>query len=120
MEERFTRRLFLPDIRGGNRYLRVTWHKETSAVVFSHWQDDICVTTTQISLRDATQLISLVVAALKESAFGGAEVASTSSPARPKRLLDRLRGRFSPQLAQVIGLHDRIRRERADGASKGA
>lgn len=119
MEEGFTRRLFLPDVRGARRYLRVTWHQETSTVVFSHWQDDVCVATAQIGLRDATQLISLLVGVLKESALTRSE-APGSGPSVPRGLLGRVRGRFSPQIAQIIRLHDRLRAEHSHDRSTGS
>lgn len=118
MEEGFTRRLFLPDVRGADRYLRVTWHRDTSTVVFSHWHDDVCVSSTPVSLEDATKLIALMVRALKEAALRPMEIASPA--VAPGRLLERLRQQFRPRLAQVVKLHDRIRQDRSMKSRRGA
>ena len=110
MEEGFNRRLFLPDVRGNDSYLRVTWHKETSTVVLSHWHSDVCVASTRVCLEDATKLIGLVVGALKEAA---ARPGEASAPVSLREvLLDRLRGHLRPQLAQVVKIHDRLRHDR--------
>lgn len=118
MEEGFTRRLFLPDVRGTDRYLRVTWHKDTSTVVFSHWHGDVCVSSTPVSLDDATKLIGLMVGALKEAALRPLDKASPS--ASSGGLLDRLRQRFRPQVAQVVKLRDRLRDDRSMRGTRGA
>ena len=110
MEERFARRLFLPDVRGAHRYLRVTWHEDTSTVVYSHWQDDICLASTPVSLEEASKLIGLIVGALKEAALKPVE-APPATPT-PGGFLNRLRERFQPQSAQVLKLQDRLRHDR--------
>jgi hypothetical protein len=121
VEEGFNRRLFIPDVRGSHRYLRVTWHKETSTIVLSHWQDEVCLASTPVSLQDATQLIGLIVGALKEAAAA----TSSASPegglsAQPPAVLGWFRRRLRPQLAQVIALHDRLRPERPARKANGA
>ena len=120
MEEGFTHRLFLSDVRGSRRYLRVTWHKETSTIVLSHWRDDVCLASTPVSLEDATKLIGLIVGALKEAAISPSGASGSDLQAPPVGILDRLRGRLRPQLAQVIALHDRLRHERSAGKSRSA
>jgi hypothetical protein len=112
VEEGFNRRLFIPDVRGSHRYLRVTWHKETSTIVLSHWQDDVCLASTPVSLQDATKLIGLIVGALKDAAASSGAVPEAGLSAQPPGVLGRFRQRFRPQLAQVIALHDRLRSER--------
>lgn len=107
-----------PRCPGADRYLRVTWHKDTSTVVFSHWQGDVCVSSTPVSLGDATKLIGLMVGALKEVALRPMETAA-SAPVSGG-LFDRLRQRFKPGLAQVVKLHDRIRQDRSVRGSSGA
>ena len=108
VEEGGPRRLFITDARGPERYLRVTWHRETSTVVFSHWQNDVCVASTPVALNDASRLIGLLVDALKDSAFRPAERPDSSpGAARAGGLLSRLRAWLRPQLAQVVTLHDR-------------
>jgi hypothetical protein len=118
VEEGFSRRVFLPDARGANRYLRVTWHKDTATVVFSHWQDDVCVSSTPVSLDDAANLIGLIVVALREAALIPIETATRTSPTGS--LLYRLRERFRPQLAQVVKLHGRLRHDRSMRDIRGA
>jgi len=120
VEEGIARRLFLPDVRGPHRYLRVTWHKETSTIVLSHWQDDVCVASTPISLQDATQLIGMIVGALKEAAVHPVEVPRPPSSVQPRGVLGRLRERFRPQAAQVVALPHRLRQERPADTSRGA
>jgi hypothetical protein len=118
VEEGFTRRLFLPDVRGADRYLRVTWHKDSSTVVFSHWHNDVCVSSTPVSLEDATKLIALMVGALKEAALRPVQQSAPTSV--PGGLLDRLRLRLRPQVAQVVKLHDRLRQDRSMRGKLGA
>ena len=96
----------------------MTWHKDTSTLVFSHWQDDVCVSSTPVSLDDASKLIGLMVGALKEAALRPVEKSTPTSA--PGGLLDRLRQRFGPQLAQVIKLHDRLRRDRSMTGTHGS
>ena len=117
VEEEFSRRLFLSDARGPHRYLRVTWHRETSTIVLSHWQDDVCLASTPVSLEDATRLIGLIVGALKESAARSA-VMPAATGATPG-LFERLRTRFRPQLAQVIELQNRLRHRRSSDEATG-
>ena len=112
MEEGFSRRLFLPDVRGEERYLRVTWHRDSSTIVFSHWRGDVCVASTPISLNDASRLIGLVVGALKDAAAYPA----TTQAQRPADaaiaapgVLGFLRRRLRPQIAQVVRLPERRR-----------
>jgi hypothetical protein len=110
VEEGFERRLYFPDVRGGGRYLRVTWHPDTATIVLSHWRDGLCVASTPISLTDATRLIGLIVGALKESAVLRPNVPG-SGPASGAAgsWLTRLRGRFQPRLAQIVRLPERGR-----------
>ena len=56
-------RVFLADGRGGDRYLRVTFHPDTDTVVFSHWHGDVCVASTPVSLAEAAKLIELLARA---------------------------------------------------------
>ena len=112
MEEGFSRRLFLPDVRGEERYLRVTWHRDSSTLVFSHWRGDVCVASTPISLNDASRLIGLVVGALKEAAAYPAKTDAKSQPNEPTTapgLVGFLHRRLRPQLAQVVRLPERRR-----------
>jgi hypothetical protein len=86
--------------------MRVTWHKDTSTMVCSHWQGDVCLASTQVSLENATRLIGLVVEALKDAA---ARPATAGPPSQRRTPLDQLLARLRPQLAQIIKLTDRFR-----------
>ena len=99
MEEGFERRLYFPDVRGGGRYLRVTWHSDTSTIVLSHWRDDVSAASTPISLPDATRLIGLIVGALQESADLRPNVPGAGAAATARgSLLSRFRARFQARL----------------------
>jgi hypothetical protein len=50
------------DERGAG--LRVTWHPERDLVVLSIWQDDRCVGTFRMPVRDVPRLSGLLAAAL--------------------------------------------------------
>ena len=63
-------RVFLPDARGGDLYLRATWHPQSATVVFSHWDGEVCVASTPVALSDSTKVIDLLVRALSEVADG--------------------------------------------------
>jgi hypothetical protein len=118
VEEGFERRLYFSDARGNDRYLRVTWHADTSTIVLSHWRDDICVATTGVSLQDATRLIGLIVGALKESA--SVPVIVPTPERAVTKLLTRFRRRWRPQLAEIVRLSDRIRPARTPGQGRNA
>ena len=45
--------MVVPDRRPGDRSLRVSWHPETSTVVFSHWVEGLCVASTPVSVHEA-------------------------------------------------------------------
>ena len=62
------RSLVLTDGRGGERYLRVSWHPETRTIVLSHWSGGVCTASTRLALQDGTQLIGFLVAALQHAA----------------------------------------------------
>jgi hypothetical protein len=67
VEEGFTRRVFVPDVRGRDRYLRVTWHKESATLVWSQWQGDRCIGSTRVSLADSLQLVDMITGAIEET-----------------------------------------------------
>ncbi len=116
MEEGFSRRVFLPDVRGEERYLRVTWHRDTSTIVFSHWRGDVCVASTPISLNDASRLIGLVVGALKEAAAypaNAVDLRQANEPPAAPGLVGFLRRRLRPHLAQVVRFPERRHQARS-------
>ena len=92
-------RVYLPDVRGGDQYLRATWHPESATIVFSHWNGEICTASTPVALRDCTQLIELQVRSLSQVANGQT---GTPTPERPAGIVERLRTRLRPRLGEVI------------------
>jgi hypothetical protein len=99
----------LADVRGNDQYLRATWHSDAAVVVVSNWVGEVCVGATAVALADASTLIELLVSALQETATKQIEavvVAASTGPGSPaiERLLDRLRRRFRPKLAQIIAM----------------
>ena len=91
----------MPDCRGVDRHLQVTWHPDTSTVVFSHWAGDVCTASTPVALRDATEVVNVLVRALAEAA--SRPVATTLAVRRlGSNSLLRLRDRLRPRLAEVV------------------
>jgi hypothetical protein len=86
-------------------YLRVTWHPESATIVFSHWNGEICLASTPIALTDATKLIDLQVRALSEVATR--RLSPVEAP-RPRTVMERIRGRLRPRLADVIDASTRF------------
>ena len=52
---------WLPDARGGDRALRVSWHPEAGCVVLSTWRGDRCTGTTRLAPDDAAALSALLL-----------------------------------------------------------
>jgi hypothetical protein len=92
-------RVFLTDVRGNDLYLRATWHPESSTIVFSHWNGEVCVASTPVALTDCADLIGLMVRSLAAVAERRLPVIE---PPRPPSVVDRLKGRLRPRLAEVI------------------
>jgi hypothetical protein len=92
-------RVFLADTRNGNQYLRATWHPESATIVFSHWVGEVCMASTPVGLTESTKLIDLQVRALSDVASRRLPAADTS---RSPSLLERVRRRLRPRLADVI------------------
>ncbi len=114
MGERVVRRLFLADRRGGDRYLRVTWHRDTSTVVLSHWEGDVCLASTPLSLSDASQMIGILVEALREAAMAAEREATgqvVETGRRRNPILGRIRATMDPKLAEIVQLAQRKRVE---------
>lgn len=65
--------MLLCDARDDERYLRVTWHPDSSTVVFSHWNGPVCAASTPVELADASRLVELLVGALREAATAGSD-----------------------------------------------
>jgi hypothetical protein len=99
-------RVFLADVRGGDHYLRTTWHPDSATIVFSHWNGEVCLASTPVALTDSPKLIDLMVRALSQAADR-----RLAPEAPPKRLsaIERLRNRIRPALAEVIDASSRFR-----------
>jgi hypothetical protein len=92
-------RIFLADMRGGDQYMRATWHAESATIVFSHWVGDVCMASTPVGLTESARLIDLQVRALSEVA--SRRVPPVVAPRSPGPL-ERLRRHLRPKLAEVI------------------
>jgi len=68
VEEGHTTTALLGDVRDPDRCLRVTWHPDSSTVVFSFWDGPVCAASTPVELSDASRLVDLLVGALREAA----------------------------------------------------
>ena len=106
VEEDKTRRVAIDDVRGNQRWLRVTWHPDTNTVVFSHWNGEVCSASTPVRLGDATKVTELVLRALREAVDGHP---NASSPAQTPRRdwFEKLRRAARPQMAKVMALRHR-------------
>lgn len=47
-----------PDLRGDDRSLRVSWHRESQVVVLSLWRDNLCVGTFRVGADEVPDLIA--------------------------------------------------------------
>lgn len=54
----------LADARGGDRWMRVTWHDEADLVVLSLWRGDACVATFRLTPDQVPALVNDLVAGL--------------------------------------------------------
>ena len=78
--------MLLGDARDTERYLRVTWHPDSSTVVFSHWSGPVCAASTPVELADASRLVELLVGALRDAASPASDDTSVMKlPRRPTR-----------------------------------
>jgi len=57
-------RVLLQNALGADEFLRVTWHEGRQLVVFSHWQEGLCVAATPVRVSDIAELAELTVSAL--------------------------------------------------------
>jgi hypothetical protein len=107
-------RVFLADVRGGDQYLRATWHAESATIVFSHWNGEVCMASTPVALTDCTELIELQVRAL--SRVASQRAAPTAPPTHSPRTIDRLRTLLRPRMAEVIDATARfLPKSKSDG-----
>jgi hypothetical protein len=99
-------RVFLSDARGNDLYLRATWHPDSSTVVFSHWNGEVCTASTPVALTDCTKLIDLMVRSL--SAVAERHLPPAEAP-KPPTTIERLKSRLRPRLAEVLDATARFR-----------
>ena len=90
------------DVRGDDRYLRVTWHPETHVLVFSHWDGSLCRASTPVRLGDAAKVVELVVRGLREALEGQPDRSATG--AGREDWLSRVRRTVKPSLAKITVL----------------
>jgi hypothetical protein len=70
------RQLFA-DARGGDRWLRVTWHEEAGLVVLSLWRQSTCVGTVRLDRSQVAALVSALVDDLAGRTGDGGAAAAT-------------------------------------------
>jgi hypothetical protein len=97
----------LSDARGGDRFLRVTWHPASSTLVFSHWTGTVCTASTPVKLPEASKIVDIVVGSLRDVAEAASAPVAPVAPGSP-RLMDRLLRRARPTLAAVLRLPQRF------------
>jgi hypothetical protein len=56
-------RVSVPDARGGDQSLRVTWHPDRQIYVLSQWQGSVCVASTCIAPEDGAALAEVLSSA---------------------------------------------------------
>ena len=101
MAEAPPNRVFLADVRGGDQYLRATWHPESATMVFSHWNGEVCMASTPVALTDCAELIELQVRSLSQVAHRRLAPTQTPPPQQPGTM-HRLRAILRPKVADVI------------------
>jgi hypothetical protein len=52
------------DARGGNRWMRATWHPEADCFVLSVWRGDTCIATMRVARDDVPGLVQTLVGGL--------------------------------------------------------
>ena len=66
----------LRDLRGGGRWMRVTWHDEVDAVVLSLWKQTSCVGTLRLDRSQVPELVDSLVRGLAGPTDSGARARS--------------------------------------------
>jgi hypothetical protein len=66
-----TRRTLLPDARGVERFLRVSWHPDARQFVISTWVGEECVGTVRLVADAAAELVTVLSQGLADSAGVG-------------------------------------------------
>jgi hypothetical protein len=65
------------DARGGDRWMRVTWHEEAGLVVLSLWRQSTCVGTVRLDRSQVAALVSTLVDDLAGRTDDGGAAAAT-------------------------------------------
>lgn len=104
VEESKTRTVAIDDVRGDERWLRVTWHPDTQTVVFSHWNGEVCSASTPVRLADASKVIELVLRALRDAVEHNV---SRPAEAPQSDWFEKLRRATRPKMAKVMALRHR-------------
>lgn len=68
--------LFLDDVRGEQRTLRLTWHHEVDLVVLSLWREGTCIGTFRLRVSEVPTLVAALQAGLE------GDIRSSRDPAR--------------------------------------
>jgi hypothetical protein len=63
----FPHRVFVPDGRGIDQFLRVMWHAEARQFVLSIWQEELCVAAVRVDVHDTAELVQLLVNGLADA-----------------------------------------------------
>ena len=48
------------DARGGDRFLRVSWHADSGLVVLSMWREGVCVATFRLPVEEVPELVRVL------------------------------------------------------------
>ena len=75
----FPHRVFVPDSRGDEFFLRVTYHEPERLFVVSTWEHDRCTAAIRIPVSSAPELVTLLVNGLASAA--GAPSTTTTAAA---------------------------------------
>jgi hypothetical protein len=68
----------IPDPRGRDRALRVSWHHAEGFVVLSIWREDHCVSSARVAIEDVPVLVQSLVDPLAQPRNLSPRQASTS------------------------------------------
>ena len=102
-----TRRIYLPDLRGTDQYVRMTWHPVGRVVVVSHWDGERCTAASQMDIGDAREVIALLTEALTDASQHTPPATAAPAPTRPgpvQRVWRSLLGRRRRPAAPVVRL----------------
>ncbi len=64
------------DARGGDRWLRVSWHHENGVVVLSLWRGPVCTGTVRVAADDVPALVGALTGGLAQGYEAGSSAGS--------------------------------------------